>query len=211
MARSRQAYPLAVALMVGVLLALSVFLFAFGISGGSVSAQELATDPVLVGAGDIAACNSTGDEETARLLDGIGGTVATFGDNAYESGTSTEFLNCYEPSWGHHKARTMPSAGNHEYYTAGATGYFDYFGAAAGDPAKGYYSYDLGSWHVVVLNSNCAKVAGGCGAGSPQEQWLRADLDAHPNACTALLLPPPALLLRRQQQRNGSLLEDALR
>jgi hypothetical protein len=193
MARSRQAYPLAVALVVGVVLSLSIFLLVFfGISGGSVSAQEEpATDPVLVGAGDIASCKSTGDEATANLLDGIAGTVATFGDNAYDSGTSTEFANCYEPSWGRHKAHTMPSAGNHEYNTAGATGYFDYFGAAAGDPQKGYYSYDLGSWHVVVLNSNCAKVAGGCVAGSPQEQWLRADLDAHLNTCTAAYFHHP--------------------
>jgi len=75
----------------------------------------------------------------------------------------------------------MPSAGNHEYYTLGASGYFDYFGAAAGDRQKGYYSYDLGSWHVVVLNSNCAEI-GGCGAGSPQERWLREDLASHQRA-----------------------------
>jgi hypothetical protein len=81
----------------------------------------------------------------------------------------------------------MPSAGNHEYYTAGASGYF---GAAAGDPQEGYYSYGLGSWHVVVLNSNCAAV-GGCGAGSPQGQWLREDLGAHPSACTAAYFHHP--------------------
>ena len=84
----------------------------------------------------------------------------------------------------------MPSAGNHEYYTAGASGYFEYFGEAAGDPQKGYYSYDLGSWHVVVLNSNCAEI-GGCGAGSPQERWLREDLAAHPSACTAAYFHHP--------------------
>jgi hypothetical protein len=137
----------------------------------------------LVGAGDIASCSSTGDEATADLLAGIEGTVATLGDNAYESGTSAEFSGCYEPSWGRQKARTMPSVGNHEYYTAGASGYFGYFGAAAGDPQQGYYSYPLGSWHVIVLNSNCVAV-GGCGAGSAQVQWLKDDLGAHPNACT---------------------------
>ena len=141
-------------------------------------------DPVLVGAGDIASCRSTGDEATADLLAGIEGTVATFGDNAYQSGTSAEYSSCYNPSWGRQKARTRPSVGNHEYYTAGASGYFGYFGEVAGDPQKGYYSYDLGSWHVVVLNSNCAAI-GGCGAGSAQEQWLKDDLGAHSNqACT---------------------------
>src|SRR5215216_5338051 len=139
--------------------------------------------PVLVGAGDIASCRSTGDEETAGLLAGIRGTVATFGDNAYPKGTAANFAECYKPSWGKFKARTMPSPGNHEYETAGASGYFDYFGRAAGIPGEGYYSFDLGSWHVISLNSNCSYV-GGCGPGSPQEQWLKADLVAHSNACT---------------------------
>jgi len=139
--------------------------------------------PVLVGAGDIAGCAGTGDEATAALLDSIPGTVATFGDNVYESGTAEQFTNCYDPSWGRHKARTRPAAGNHDYNTSGASGYFNYFGAAAGDPDQGYYSYDLGAWHLVVINSNCSDVSG-CGAGSPQEEWLRADLAAHPVSCT---------------------------
>jgi hypothetical protein len=140
-------------------------------------------DPVLVGAGDIATCGGSGDEATANLLDGIEGTVFTLGDNAYTSGTPTQFANCYDPTWGRHKARTKPSAGNHEYLTADASGYFGYFGAAAGEPGKGYYSYDLGDWHIIVLNSNCSKV-GGCQSGSLQGQWLRADLATHPNTCT---------------------------
>jgi len=140
-------------------------------------------DPVLVGAGDIASCRSTGDEATAALLAGID-TVATFGDNAYPRGTAADFARCYAPTWGPFKALTKPSPGNHEYETAGASGYFEYFGAAAGDPNKGYYSYDLGSWHVISLNSNCSFVVGGCDPGSPQEQWLKADLAAHSNACT---------------------------
>src|SRR5215216_1425275 len=139
--------------------------------------------PVLVGAGDIASCRSTGDEATADLLAGIRGTVATFGDNAYPRGTDADFAECYAPSWGKFKARTRPTPGNHEYETAGASGYFDYFGRAAGIPGEGYYSFDLGSWHVISLNSNCSYV-GGCGPGSPQEQWLKADLVAHSNACT---------------------------
>jgi hypothetical protein len=140
-------------------------------------------DPVVVGAGDIASCNSSGDEATARLLDNIPGTVATLGDHAYNSGTAAEFTDCYDPTWGRHKARTMPSVGNHEYETPGASGYFGYFGAAAGDPTKGYYSYDLGSWHIVVLNSECWFV-GGCRTEDPQIRWLEQDLAAHPTACT---------------------------
>ena len=143
----------------------------------AVRTRAAPNDPVLVGAGDIAVCTGTGDEETAALVDAIPGTVFTTGDNVYPDGTAQQFADCYEPSWGRHRDRTMPAVGNHEYHTSGASGYFGYFGAAAGDPAKGYYSYDVGSWHIVVLNSNCASV-GGCGVGSPQEKWLRSDLDA---------------------------------
>jgi len=114
------------------------------------------TDPVLVGAGDIArSSNLAGAEATAKLLDGIPGTVYTTGDNAYESGTATEFANCYDPTWGRHKARTKPAPGNHEYNTTGATGYFGYFGEAAGVSSQGYYSYNLGEWHIISLNSMC--------------------------------------------------------
>lgn len=136
-------------------------------------------DPVLVGAGDIADCSSDGDEATANLLDEIPGIVFTTGDNAYPNGTASNFLDCYEPSWGRHKARTYPSAGNHDYRTEGADGFYDYFGSVAGDPDKGYYSYDLGTWHIIVLNSNIPVEKG-----SPQEQWLREDLATHPVACT---------------------------
>ncbi len=160
-------------------------------------------DPVLVGAGDIASCASPGDEATANLLDGIAGTVYTLGDNAYDDGTAAEFAGCYGPTWGRHKARTRPAPGNHDYHTAGATGYFGYFGAAAGDPATGYYSYDLGAWHVVVLNSNCGAV-GGCQAGSPQERWLRADLAAHPAACTLVYWHRPHFTSGRNDD-NGDM------
>jgi hypothetical protein len=137
----------------------------------------------LLAAGDIASCASSGDEATANVLDAHpDGTVATLGDNVYDNGTASEFANCYDPTWGRHKSRTKPAAGNHDYNTPGATGYYGYFGAAAGDPAKGYYSYDLGAWHVVVINSNCGAVS--CAAGSPQETWLRADLAASTATCT---------------------------
>jgi hypothetical protein len=148
-----------------------------------------AASVVMVGTGDIAHCSTTTDEATAKLLDGISGTVFTLGDNVYNSGTSAEFANCYNPTWGRHKARTKPAVGNHEYLTSGASGYFNYFGAAAGDPKKGYYSYDRGVWHVIVLNSNCSNVS--CAVGSPQEQWLRADLSAHPNKCTLAYFHAP--------------------
>ena len=154
-----------------------------GVSGSDPGQQSGSNDAVLVGAGDIASCNDSRDEATADLLDNIPGAVFTTGDNAYNSGTSAEFQNCYQPSWGRHKARTYPTPGNHEYYTAGASGYFDYFGAAAGDPAKGYYSYDQGEWHIISLNSQCGQV-GGCGSTSPMVTWLKQDLAANPASCT---------------------------
>ena len=134
---------------------------------------------ILVGAGDIATCERESDAATADLLDGIPGTVFTAGDNVYEDGTAVEFADCYEPTWGRHKARTRPSAGNHDYNTPDAAGYYAYFGASAGDPAEGYYSYDLGTWHVVVLNSNIPR-----DVGSPQIDWLTADLDNSAAECT---------------------------
>ncbi len=138
---------------------------------------------ILLAAGDIASCSSSGDEATANLLDGLPGTILVLGDLAYNDGTAAEFANCYQPSWGRHKARTKPSPGNHEYNTPGATGYYAYFGVAAGDPLKGYYSYDMGEWHIIAINSNCSAI-GGCGDTSAQTQWLRADLAAHPATCT---------------------------
>ena len=110
--------------------------------------------------------------------------VATLGDNQYENASLTEFDASFDPTWGRLKPEIHPAIGNHEIETdPKASGYYRYFGAAAGDPTKGWYSYDLGTWHVIVLNSNCAAV-GGCGPGSPEEQWLSADLAAHPNPCT---------------------------
>jgi acid phosphatase type 7 len=170
--------------------ALVAVLAAVAIVSLYVSRSARAASVVMVGAGDIAHCSTNTDEATAKLLDGISGTVFTLGDNAYNSGTDAQFKNCYDPTWGRYKARTKPSVGNHEYLTSGASGYFGYFGSAAGDPKKGYYSYDRGAWHVIVLNSNCSKV-GGCAAGSPQEKWLRADLATHPNKCTLAYFHAP--------------------
>lgn len=139
--------------------------------------------PLMVAAGDIAECGNNWDEATAALVKNMPGTVAALGDLAYENGTIGEFDNCYQPSWGQFKARTRPAPGNHEYNTPNAAGYYAYWGAAAGNPAQGWYSYDLGGWHVVSLNSNCIFI-GGCGVGSPEETWLRADLAAHKTQCT---------------------------
>jgi hypothetical protein len=136
----------------------------------------------LVGAGDIASCSSLGDDATAALLDGIPGTVVTLGDNVYPSGSAQQFRNCYDPTWGRQRSRTRPAPGNHDYLTAGAAAYFAYFGARAGDPTRGYYAYDLGTWRIYALNSNCGQI-GGCGAASPEGRWLRNDLAAHPRAC----------------------------
>lgn len=135
---------------------------------------------VFVGAGDIAMCGGGGNSEaTARLLDRIGGTVFTLGDNAYFTGSAQEYRDCYDRTWGRHKSRTRPIPGNHEYETPGASGYFDYFGASAGPSGLGYYSYNLGNWHIVALNSGVP-----VGSGSAQAAWLRADLAASRARCT---------------------------
>jgi hypothetical protein len=145
---------------------------------------------VLVGAGDIADCRDlSGAEATAKLLDKIPGTVMAVGDLAYPDGTAANFA-CYDKTWGHVKNRTSPAVGNHEFHSAGAAFYFQYFGQAAGDSSKGYYSYDLGTWHIVVLNSECVAV-GGCDAASAQGKWLREDLAAHPVACTLAYFHKP--------------------
>jgi hypothetical protein len=137
----------------------------------------------LLAAGDIASCSSSGDEQTANLLDRLPGTIAVLGDLAYDDGTLEEFEDCYDPTWGRHKARTRPVPGNHEYNSDDAEGYYEYFGAAAGDPSRGYYSYKLGAWLVLALNSNCSDI-GGCGRTSPQGRWLSEELAANPSVCT---------------------------
>lgn len=143
------------------------------------------TDPVFVGAGDIASCDDlSGAYATAALIDKIPGTVFAVGDLAYPDGSEDQFAKCYGPTWGRFKDRTRPAPGNHEYHSGGAAAYANYFGAAAGDPKKGYYSYDLGEWHIVSLNSECSQVIGGCDAASPQAKWLQQDLAQHPTACT---------------------------
>ena len=153
-------------------------------------------DPVIGAAGDIA-CDpasssfngGNGTSTNCRqkavsdvMLNSRLTAVLALGDTQYEDGALTKYQQSYDLSWGRFKNITRPAVGNHEYGTAGAAGYYNYFGTVAGDRTKGYYSYDIGAWHFIALNSNCSQV-GGCGTGSPQEQWLKADLAAHPNIC----------------------------
>src|SRR6476469_3869015 len=141
---------------------------------GSESAPPSAPDdPVLVGAGDIADCALDSGAATATLLDTIAGTVFTAGDNAYPDGSVGAFRDCYAPTWGRHLERTRPAAGNHDWETKGLAGYRGYFGEKAGPDGASWYSYDLGAWHVIVLDSDCTFV-GGCLPGSPQGDWLEA-------------------------------------
>ncbi len=141
---------------------------------------------VLVGAGDIAVCGSQGTEQTAAMLDRIDGTVFTAGDNAYFQGTTNDFRNCYEPTWGRHKARTRPAPGNHDYESPGAAPYFNYFGPNAGPPGWGYYSFEAGAWHVISMNSNVP-----AGQGSAQYDWLSEDLSQRNARCVAVIWHHP--------------------
>ena len=148
-------------------------------------------DPILVGAGDVASCdNLSGAYATAKLVEKIPGTVFVAGDLAYPNGSDEDFAKCYDPTWGRFKDRTRPAPGNHEYHSDGASGYNRYFGTAAGDPKRGYYSYDLGTWHILALNSECEQV-GGCDAASPQGKWLKEDLAQHPAGCTLAYFHKP--------------------
>jgi acid phosphatase type 7 len=174
---------------------------------GGFNSALAASDPVIAAAGDIACdpmqstfnngsgtSNSCRQKYTSNLLVNAGLTaVLDLGDNQYYCGGYNAFLQSYDLSWGRVKSITHPSVGNHEYLTSGGTdctssnegaaGYFDYFGSAAGKPGQGYYSFNVGAWHIIALNSNCSNV-GGCGSGSPQYKWLQADLAAHTNYCT---------------------------
>ena len=161
---------------------------------GTNSVTVDATSPVIIAAGDIGDCARTSDDATGSLLDANPGIVMPLGDNAYVSGTPTEYANCFDPAWGRAKNRMRPVLGNHDYYNPGATknadGYFGYFGAAAGDPAKGYYSFNLGSWLVIVLNTG-TEAPGYIAAGSAQEQWLRSLLASHSEQCAVAMFHHP--------------------
>jgi Calcineurin-like phosphoesterase len=164
-----------------------------------------AGDPVIVAAGDEHACSTTGDTQTAALLGPLNPTlVLPLGDASGENGTLSEYTSCYDPTWGAFKAISPPIPGNHDYQgDSTASGYFTYFGAAAGNPGQGWYSYDVGAWHVIALNSNCGLV-GGCGAGSPEVLWLKQDLAAHPVACTLAYFHHPLFTSTPEPGYNGT-------
>ncbi len=169
------------------------------------NAAIAASDPVIAAAGAIACDPADAEfnggngtstlcrqEYTSNLLVNAGlAAVLALGDNQYECGGYQAFVQSYDLSWGRVKSITHPVVGNHEYLSSGGTnctngdaaGYFQYFGAAAGSPTQGYYSFNIGNWHLIALNSNCSNV-GGCGSTSPQGKWLVSDLAAHPNMCT---------------------------
>jgi hypothetical protein len=162
-----------------------------------VARAAAASDPVIAAAGDIACSptdasfnNAQGSGNRCRMMatsdllvnKGLTAVLA-LGDDQYHGGSYSDYLASYDPTWGRVKSITRSAAGNHDYGSAGAGGYFKYFGLAAGPAGKGWYSFDIGSWHLIALNSNCSDVQG-CGTGSPQEQWLRADLAADASPCT---------------------------
>jgi len=136
----------------------------------------------MIAVGDIATCNAEGDSATAALVEDLEGTLVTLGDNVYEEGSDETYAQCYDPVYGQFKDRTRPAIGNHDIQGDGGAAYYRYFGDAAGTPGEGWYSFDLGAWHVIALNSNCGQVE--CGEGSPQYAWLVDDLAAHDTQCT---------------------------
>ena len=169
-------------------------------------------DPVIAAVGDIACdptdpnwnnnlgnngfCHHKATSDQALALGPQ--WMLTLGDHQYNGGTASQFAASYDPTWGRLKAITRPALGNHEFGTSGASGYFNYFGAAATplDPTcrsncNAWYSFDVGSWHIVALNTECDRNNGNCAAGSAQETWLRNDLQAHPNACTLVYTHHP--------------------
>lgn len=159
-----------------------------GCSGSSTSPSPSppSQPAVLLGAADIGDCGTRGSQLTAQILDRTGGTIFTAGDNAYPSGTAASFRDCYEPTWGRHRGRTRPSPGNHEYEVAGAAPYFQFFGDRAGPAGVGYYSYSLGAWHVLSLNSEV-----GIEPGSAQMAWLRAELTSNQARCEVAYFHKP--------------------
>ena len=152
-------------------------------------------DLTLVGAGDIARCGPeklVNAQATAALLDSIPGQVFALGDNTYPNGRESEYFQCYDVTWGRHRARTIPVLGSHDTVVPTSYGYFNYFAPVAGDPSKGYYSLNYGAWHIIVLNSLCSFPVD-CSSTSPQAQWLQADLAANPPTknCTLALWHVP--------------------
>lgn len=147
---------------------------------------------VILAAGNIAKCSVTNDDATASLLDNLSGTIFVLGDNAFPDGSAEAYTTCYEPTWGRHKARTYAALGNHEYSSGAATASFDYFGDRVGPRDLGYYSFDLGNWHIIVLNVNDFTVDSLVPfSGTEQDRWLEADLAANSKQCTLAMWHSP--------------------
>jgi len=172
-------------------------------AAASAAQVAIAGAAVLIGAGDIGVCGMRGDEETAQLVDsvlkadsaaGVQSAAFTTGDNAYPAGLDRDFVRCFDTSWGDRKKRIIkvlrPAIGNHDYQSQYGAAYYRYFGERAGPAFKGYYSYDLGDWHVIVLNSEIA-AQGGLADRSAQEDWLKKDLRDHSKLCTAAYFHRP--------------------
>lgn len=157
---------------------------AFCLAIHAASATQVGDEEMVIAAGDIAECPAsgyagTGAEATARLVQSLPGTVLALGDLAYPNGTEQEFRECYEPTWGRFKDRTRPVPGNHEYNSPGAAPYYAYWGERAGKAGEGFYSFDIGAWHIVALNSNLLRGA----LEAKQEEWLASDLRSHRTRC----------------------------
>ena len=166
-------------------------------SAAATTTADVALAAVMVGAGNIATCTMFNDDKTAQIIDTIPGTVFTLGDNAFERGTDSNYVQCYSPSWGRHLSRTRPTLGNHDYMdpSGNAKGSFDYFGNRfLGTPGLGYYSYDVGAWHIIVLNDKGGTDASNPGIDAAQAAWLQADLTAHTNKCTLAMWHVPLFI-----------------
>lgn len=153
----------------------------------SVGYSRQSASPTLIAVGDIFTCGNSGAYTTAGIINGVlknqpDSSLAILGDIAYERGTNTEF-KCFDAAWGEFKTRSYPVPGNHEYYSPNAAGYYSYYGTRAGDPKRGYYSYTLGAWRILALNSNCDAI-GGCDTKSQQMAWIKKDLAANKTLCT---------------------------
>lgn len=167
-------------------LAVAIAIAAALLVSGDAAARRSPAPDVLVGAGEIATCNSDNDELTAKRIDAVDGTVFTLGNNAWSRGTLDEFEDCYEPTWGRHRDRTRAAVGERDFLTPRAAGLFAYFDGTTAVPPPGWYSYDTAGWHVVVLNSALPITRQ-----SPQLEWFENDLTAHPNECTIAMWSHP--------------------
>ena len=159
-------------------------LLILALAGCNLSRGEPVPSVRLVAAGDIASCDEEGDSATAALVAEMGGdvAVATLGDHAYPFGSDETYAECYGPTWGQFLERTRPAIGNHDVREDEGAAYHAYFGERAGAPGAAWYSYEIGAWHAVVLDSSCGRV--GCKPGTAQHDWLVEDLAATSSTCT---------------------------